>query len=329
MFYSDNAVTMKPLVSISVPVYNTEKYLRQCLDSLVNQTLLDIEIIIVNDGSTDNSEAICREYAEKDPRIKLICKENGGLASARQAALENANGKYFCACDSDDWVEPDIYERLYMQAEETNADIVMCDYWSEYPDGRQIASVYSRNPNDRKDLLADALNGMFPNQVWNKMFRREIFDKYSLSWEPGINLGEDFLITLKILQHDVKVAYLPSPLYHYRREFGGNSYTNNITMSTFRQSYRIRQWVMDNVDTEKYANGIFRLWLSLSFTALRVKEGMSSKYYRTEILSHMPYGGFFKYNYPKLKGLLIFSAKLFGYRFARGVFKLTYGHVYR
>lgn len=320
---------MQPLVSISVPVYNAGKYLRQCLDSLVNQTLHDIEIVVVNDGSTDNSEAICREYAERDPRVKLICKENGGSASARQAALDASKGKYICSCDADDRVEPDAYELLYKKAEETNADIVLCDSWSEYPDGRSVASVYGKEPHNRKDLLDDALNGRFPCQVWNKMFRREIFNKYALSWEPGINLGEDFLMTLKLLQHDVKVVYLPAPLYHYRREFGGNTYTNNITMSTFRQSYRIRQWVLANIDTEKYANGIFHLWVSLGFTALRVKDGMSSQYYRTEILSHIPYGGFFKYSYPKLKGMMVLSAKLFGYKFARGVFKLSYKHYYR
>lgn len=320
---------MKPLVSVSVPIYNAEKYLRQCLESLVNQTLRDIEIILVNDGSTDNSEAICREYAEKDPRVKLICKENGGSASARQAALDASTGEYICSCDSDDWVGVETYELLYKKAEETNADIVMYDYWSEYPDGRSIVSVYGKEPDSRKDLLDDALNANFPCQVWNKMFRREIFDKYALSWEPEINLGEDFLMTLKVLQHDVKVVYLPTPLYHYRREFGGNSYTNNITMTTFRQSYRIRQWVLANIDTDKYPNGMFSLWLSLSFTALRVKEGMSAQFYRTEILSHVPYGGFFKYRYPKLKGLLILSAKLFGYKFARGVYKLLYKYEYR
>ena len=317
-----------PLVSISVPVYNVEKYLRQCLDSLVNQTLHDIEIIVINDGSTDNSEAICREYAEKDPRVKLICKENGGLASARQVALAASKGKYICPCDADDWVEPDMYERLYMKAEETHADIVMCDYLSEYSDGRSVASVYGQRIDSRKDLLDDALNGKFPCQVWSKMFRRDVFDKYALSWEPGINLGEDFLMTLKVLQHNVKIVYLSIPLYHYRREFGGNSYTNNITMNTFRQSYYIRQWVLANIDTEKYENGMFCLWLSLCFTALRVKEGMSEQYYRAEILSHVPYGGFLKYCYPRLKGLIVFSAKIFGYRFARGVCNFAYRRIY-
>lgn len=319
---------MNPLISILVPVYNVEKYLRKCLDSLVNQTLRDIEIILINDGSTDNSEAICREYAVIDSRVKLICKENGGLASARQAALEVSKGKYFCACDSDDWVELDMYERLYKKAEETGAEMVMCDYWCEYPDGRHVATIYGQNPCRRKDLLEDILNGKFPPNVWSKLFKREVFDKYALSWEPGINLGEDFLITLKVLQHNVKVEYLPIPLYHYRRVFGGNSYTNNISMNTFQQSYRIRQWVMANIDTERYANGMFLLWLSMSFMALRINADMSAQYYRQEILSHVKYSGFIKYRYPKLKGLVVLVSKIFGYRFAKGLFRITYKQFY-
>lgn len=129
-------------VSISVPVYNVEKYLRKCLDCLINQTLRDIEIILVDDGSTDLCPSICDEYVILDERVKVIHKQNGGLASARQAALDVATGDYFCACDADDWVEPDMYERLYQKALETDADIVMCDYWSEYSDGNMVAHRY-------------------------------------------------------------------------------------------------------------------------------------------------------------------------------------------
>ncbi len=318
-----------PLVSVTVPVYNNSNYLRQCLDSLQAQTLKEIEFILVDDGSTDDSGRICDEYAKRDSRFRVIHQKNGGLAVARQTALEVSKGLYFCTCDADDWVELDMYERLYKKAVDTDADIVMCDYWSEYPNGRQVSTVYGKDPSQRLDLFDDALNGKFPPQVWSKMFKREeIFQKYSLFWESGINLGEDYLLTLKILQNDVKVVYVPCQLYHYRREFGGNSYTNKVTMNTFRQSLFIRQWVVGHVDTEKYANGIFRLWLALCFTALRVREGMSARYYRQDILSHVPYRGFLKYHYPKTKGLVVFFAKLFGYKSARGIYRLCYKFVY-
>ena len=124
-------------VTIAVPVYNVESYIKRCLDSLLIQTLKEIEIILVDDGSTDDSGQICDTYSEKDNRIKVLHKKNGGLASARQAALENAHGEYFICCDSDDWVEPTMYEEMYAKAKETDADMVICDFAFNYPDGSQ------------------------------------------------------------------------------------------------------------------------------------------------------------------------------------------------
>lgn len=317
-----------PLISISVPVYNAERYLRQCLDSLVRQTLRDIEIVVVNDGSTDSSESIIREYAERDSRIVLICKENGGSASARQAALEAAHGLYFCACDADDWVEPDMYEKLYQKAVETNADIVMCDYWSEYPNGKQVASCYGKEPMQQDDLLDDALNKRFPCMVWNKIFKRDLFERFTLSWEPGINMGEDLLLMLKILSYDVKVAYQPLTLYHYRRIMGGLSYTNNLSLSTFNQLLRIRQWSDENMDKNYYSNGLFIQWLDQAFAGLRVKDGMTDKYFRRTTLANLPLSGFLRYDYPRLKGGVVLFSKLCGYRLAKVLVRSLYSSVY-
>lgn len=319
----------RPKVSISVPVYNAEKYLRRSLDSLVNQTLEDIEIVIVNDGSTDSSESICREYAAKDHRIRLISKNNGGLASARQTALEASAGQFFCACDADDWVEPDMYEKLYEKAVVTGADIVMCDYWSEYGNGKRTQHHYNQDVDKVDDFLDDALNGRFPCQVWNKIFRREIFENYNISWEPGINLGEDFLLLLKILQNPVKVTNISDTLYHYRRELSGNSYTNNISLTTFNQSLFIRHWADNNIDPRKYANGMFRLWLNLAFTGLRVKDGIDVEYYKHQVLSKLPFKGFIKYRYPKLKGLVVLFTKIFGYYTGRKMYMVFYRFVYK
>lgn len=318
-----------PKVSISVPVYNVEKYLSKCLDCIINQTIKDIEIIVVDDGSKDSSSDICDLYAAKDSRIKVIHKENGGLASARQAALEVATGEYFCACDADDWVELDMYEQLYQKAEETNADIVMCDYWSEYDNGKKTTHKNIYNLKERNDILDDLLNGRFPCMVWNKIYKRELFEKYNISWKPGINLGEDYLLMLKIFQHPIRLSYLPKMFYHYRREIGGSSYTNSISMDTFNQSLYIRKWIHDNIDTKKHKNGIFRLWLNIAFTGLRVKEGIQNCLYSKEVLSNIPFSGFFKYKYPKFKGLIIFFTKIFGYQFGRTIYKSTYRYVYK
>lgn len=318
----------RPKVSISVPVYNAEKFLRQSLDSLVSQTLQDIEIVIVNDGSTDSSETICREYAEKDSRIVLVCKENGGSASARLAALEASKGQFFCACDADDWVEPDMYEKLYQKAVETNADIVMCDYWSEYPDGKKVEHHYAYDIEARNDLLDDALNKRLPCMVWNKIFKRELFEKYNLSWERGVNMGEDLLMMLKILTHPVQIAHQPLPLYHYRRVIGGTSYTNSMSLSNYDQLLRIRHWSDEHIDNVKYGNGLFIQWLDQAFAGLRVKEGMTANYYEETTLNNIRYSDFTKYSYPKLKGLIALLTKIFGYNVGKTFVKLMYRFIY-
>lgn len=125
-------------VSVIVPIFNTSRYLRKCLDSLAHQTLTAIEFILVDDGSTDDSGKICDEYASKDSRFRVIHQSNGGSAVARQTGLDAARGEYTIVCDSDDWVEPDMYEKLYRKAVETDADMVLCGYFAEYIDGRSL-----------------------------------------------------------------------------------------------------------------------------------------------------------------------------------------------
>ena len=161
-----------PIISISIPVYNVEKYLCQCIESIINQSLIDIEIILVDDGSTDSCGGICDKYAAKDSRIKVIHKENGGLASARQAALEIATGIYFCACDADDWVESDMYEQMYNKAQETGADIIICDYYIEYDNGETVHKQIEKLDDSETDLIGNALNGKLPTSMWNKIYKR-------------------------------------------------------------------------------------------------------------------------------------------------------------
>lgn len=318
----------RPKVTVSVPIYNAEKYLRQCLDSLIQQTLQELEIVVVNDGSTDGSEAICREYAEKDSRIKLINKENGGLASARQSALEVATGDYFCACDADDWAEPSMYEKLYRRAIDTDADVVMCDYISEYGDGAVKTSCYGKEiPQDNGLVIDDALNGRFPCSIWSKMYRRDIFEKYSLSWEKGINMGEDFLMTLKILQHPAKFAYHGECLYHYRRMPGEDSYTNRVTLSSYNQMLRIQEWIESNFDRSRYGRGMNHYLINIAFAGLRVEAEMTPAYYKNTSVRRLSFADLFIEH--SLKSLVILWTKVFGYHAGRGIYKIMYKRVYK
>lgn len=314
----------KPLVSISVPIYNVEKYLRQCLDSLKNQTLYDIEVIMVNDGSTDQSEAICLEYANSDVRFKLISKENGGLASARQAALEISTGEYFCACDADDWVEPTMYEELYKKAVETGVDIVMCDYVENYSTGKEIKTTYPFDTLQGKDILSETLLGHFPHMIWNKIIRRDLFSRYNLYWVQGINQGEDMLMCMKLFQHDISLEFVSMPLYHYRIVESGNSYTHNITISSFNQSYRVVKWAEHNISGDMYKKGLVHMRVNLSITGLRVKKDMTAELYNKMVTEELPFFYILRYEGFTKKGLVAILTRLFGYSFGRFLIKIFY-----
>ena len=313
---------------MGLAVYNGERYLEQCLDSLVNQTLSDLELILVDDGSTDSSGDICDQYAKKDSRIRVIHQPNGGLASARQAALEASTGEYFCVCDADDWMEPDMYENLLKKALETGADVVMCGYWREYEKGQHIKSVYkSEIPSDNKKIIEKILNDRFSSFLWNKMFMRDLFDRFALSWEQGIDMAEDYLMSIKVLMHPVKLVYLPKPLYHYRRMRDGNSYTGQITLNSYNQMLRIVEWFNNHLDANQYEKGRTHYQINVAYAGLRVNKGMTAKYYRETSTSRLSVRQLMREH--TTKSFLILLTKILGYRFGFYINCLFYKNVYR
>lgn len=227
----------KPLVSIIIPVYNVEKYLRQCLNSVIGQSFQDIEILIVNDGSTDGSLQILREYEQLDKRLIIIEKENSGLSAARNSALEIARGKYIAFIDSDDWVETQMIELLYKKALASGADVVLYDCYDYHENigSREEcwASPYVKNKeyitlSDRKDLLVPCL-------AWLKLYKRSFLDKYNLRFLEGVIL-EDTLWNLKVVSLAAKVVSLKQKLYYYRQR--NDLIIGNMVMSK-SNNYRI------------------------------------------------------------------------------------------
>lgn len=257
------------MISVTVPVYNTSKYLRKSLDSLKAQTLKDIEFILVDDGSTDECGSICDEYAVQDQRFRVIHQKNGGLAAARQTGLENAQGEYLIVCDSDDWVEPDMYEKLYSKAKETNADIVLCGYYAEYDNGKSmpVQTVFNERNGyvDNDDLIRRGAGSS-----WVKLVRKSLFEKTKSSYEYGINLSEDALIVYKLMRGNPKVVQINESLYHYRRLYGGQSYTNNIKMDHILQLRFTYNWLKDHYIEAKYQPLIHQKALDIAFACLRV-----------------------------------------------------------
>lgn len=210
-----------PKVSVIVPFYNVEKYIEKCLNSLVNQTLEEIEIILVNDGSKDNSEKTAKEFEEKYAhKIKYYEKPNGGLGDARNFGINYATGEYIAFLDSDDYVEPTMYEEMYEKAKQENADMVECDFWWEYPNKKKedIGTTYS----NQKEML-------YKSRVvaWNKLIKREIYQNHP---EARFSVGlryEDVEGFYKILPYIKKVAFVRKCFIHYVQRQGSISNTQN------------------------------------------------------------------------------------------------------
>lgn len=208
-------------VSIIVPVYNVEKYLRKCLDSLINQTLKDIEIICVNDGSKDNSPKILEEYAKKDNRIIVINQENAGLSVARNSGIDIAKGEYIGFVDSDDWVDLDFFEKLYYSATSNDTDIAVGGII------RVTGIKKKKFLNFEKETITDNTNLKFElcdvpekSYVWNKIYKTEKLKEIGLEFEKGI-FYEDCIFTPQALFYLGKIVTVPNIYYYYLRR--GNS----------------------------------------------------------------------------------------------------------
>ena len=211
------------MISVIVPVYNVEKYLRQCLDSVINQTYSDLEILIVDDGSTDSSGAICDEYTAKDNRMKVYHTENHGLSAARNYALDKSHGDYIAFLDSDDWLEKTAMEQFITIAETTSADIVACRFFQEYVDKTiELGGVDTEFIVKGSDILSTmVIDHKLTEDVWNKFYKASLFD--SIRYPEG-RIFEDKATTYKLLQKATALAYTPSYLIHYRNR--ANSLSN-------------------------------------------------------------------------------------------------------
>lgn len=207
-----------PKVSVIVPVYNVEQYLAKCLDSLVGQTLEEIEIIVVNDGTKDHSQEIIDKYQKGYPnKIKSLIKTNGGLSDARNFGLPHATGEYIAFLDSDDYVDLAMYETMYNKAKEENADMVECDFYWVYPNKTKedIGSIY----HNKKEMLVQARV-----VAWNKLIKREILEKAEIEFPKGYRY-EDVEFFYKLLPFIEKVAFVKKPfIYYIQRE---NSISNS------------------------------------------------------------------------------------------------------
>ena len=224
------------LVSIIVPVYKAEKYIHQCIDSLLAQTYRNIEVILVDDGSPDHCGKICDEYAAKDSRVKVIHQQNGGVSVARQTGIDHATGEYSIHADPDDWVELNMIEELVAKAVADNADMVICDFYRESKSDRIHVC---QNPGD--DLSASAvlrkiLSQQLHGSCCNKLVNRSRIEGIGFTPED-LCILEDELYNIRILARKIKVSYLPKAFYHYRVE-NEHSLCNTISEKSFKSKVK-------------------------------------------------------------------------------------------
>ncbi len=207
----------EPLISVIVPVYNVEKYLRDCLDSIVNQTYKNLEIILVNDGSKDSSGAICDEYKNKDKRIQVVHKENGGLSSARNVGLDIAKGEYISFLDSDDYIHKEFIKKLYSLCVENNLDIAQCEFYEFKDKVEEVNEVERVNVFTPLEMINNIflLDGYHNVVVWNKLYKKYLFE--SMRFPLG-KIHEDEFTTYKVF-YECKTSIATTNLkYHYYRK---------------------------------------------------------------------------------------------------------------
>lgn len=209
----------QPIISIITPVYNTEKYLPQCIESIIAQSFRDWELILVDDGSTDGSGRICDEYASKDGRIRVIHKPNSGVSDSRNLAITQARGSLLGFVDADDWIEPDMYSTLYHDLTANNADVAVCGYtydWTDRSKPRQKDTHYFKILNNREAIALTYEDQMIQSLFWDKLWRKEL----ATAKMPEGRYYEDYATVIKWMANAQRVTLNFTPLYHYRMRAG-------------------------------------------------------------------------------------------------------------
>lgn len=246
--------------SIIVPIYKVETFLHQCVDSVLNQNYQDFELILVDDGSTDECPTICDKYAKKDNRVRVIHKKNGGLVSARKAGVETAKGDYCIPLDGDDWLEDGCLERLSDVIGKYSPDVIRFGYIIASEENKIFRSVehyrlgfYNRDQIDREimpSLIYSDLGYAFPSSIWGECVLRSLYKEEQMAVPDEITIGEDFAVTKPIITKASSLYIMSDCLYSYR--------TNMASMTKNKKPFNLRNYtyrykhILDRIDVDYY-----------------------------------------------------------------------------
>ena len=250
-----------PKVSVIVPFYNVEGYIEKCLDTLVNQTLEDIEIILVNDGSKDNSILIAKKFLENYPKkIFYLEKENGGLSDARNFGIPYAKGEYIAFLDSDDYVEKNMYEEMYALAKKENSDMVQCNFYWEYIDKNKKKIGDVQKYSNKKELITKGRV-----EAWNKLIKREILENEEIRFPKGLRY-EDVEFTYKLAPYLEKVSFIDKPFIHYiQRQNSISNSQNEKTAEIFDILDNVIKYYKEKNIYEEYKNELEYIYIKTVF----------------------------------------------------------------
>ena len=225
-------------ISVIIPIFKAGNYLSRCLDSISRQSFRDFEVILIDDGSPDNSGTICDEYVKRDNRFKVVHKENGGVSSARAIGVEMAKGKYSIQFDPDDWVEEDMLQLLHDKAEYDRSDIVVCDMYMHYDSTLKIVS-HKKRPNSTDLLFDEFLTGRFPASLANKLIRHGLYKEKHFIFNPEVTRWEDTQTVCTLMYGLDRISFVDKPLYHYDFHSNPNSLARNTNMSGLRSQITV------------------------------------------------------------------------------------------
>lgn len=263
---------MNPTVSIIVPVYNAEKYIRRCIESILNQEYTDFELILCNDGSKDSSGAICDEYAKTDSRVRVLHKENTGVSDTRNTAIDVARGTYLQFLDSDDWITPDATKLLVRAATEHHCDLVIADFYRVVGDRvSHKGDIEDDGVLTREEFAEHMMENpadFYYGVLWNKLFRRDLVEQYHLRMDTSISWCEDFLFNLEYILH-AKVFYaLQAPIYYYVKTKGSLASQGMNISKTIKMKLMVFEYyndfyknVYDEKDYEKKRLSVYRFFV--------------------------------------------------------------------